>query len=208
MRFLLPLAILLSLALPAPAAAQSPDTIRGTDFEVPEALAGFSLEKVTDFDDPANGSAMRYRGPRGLRVDVYLYPVPPLEGCAAGCDSVAVREEADGFARMIPLLIERGYFDALRVEVDEPVQAGDLRGRHLRLAGEQEGEPRTSQFYLLGAGDLLVKARSTYAPDPATDAAVAELVAALAERAAGVRRVEPTTLSLTPPAGSPASAPR
>lgn len=187
----LSLAILAALALLSPAAAQSPDTIRGTDFEVPEALAGFTLEKVTDFDDPANGSAMRYRGPRGLRVDVYLYPVPPLEGCAAGCDSVAVREEADGFVRMIPLLIERGYFEALRVDMDEPVRAGDLRGRHLRLAGEQEGHPRTSEFYLLGAGDLLVKARSTYEPDLASDAAVAALVAAFAERAEGVERRGP-----------------
>lgn len=194
----LSLAILAALALLSPAAAQSPDTIRGTDFEVPEALAGFTLVEVEDFDDPIHGSSLRYRGPRGLRVDVYLYPVPPLEGCAPGCDSVAVRQEADAFAGMIPRLIERGYYETLRVESDEPVRAGALRGRHLRLAGEQKGEPRTSQFYLLGAGDLLLKARATYDPDLASDAAVAALVAAFAERAEGVERREPTGAGAKP----------
>ena len=99
-----PLALLLLvIGFPAAAPAQAGgDTvlIRGLAIPVPREVAGFSLGDKKVYEDEVHGTSLRYRTPGGLTADVYLYPVPPREGCAAGCDSVAVHEEAGSSAGM------------------------------------------------------------------------------------------------------------
>lgn len=189
-RAILPLALLSALFCTLPAAAQSPtDTVvvvSGTPVVFPTEAAGFVLGETKTFENEADGTSLRYQGPQRLRADVYVYPVP-REGCTAGCDALAVNGEADAFTGMIPTLLERGYYETLRVDSDTTVRTGAMEGRHLAMSGTRRGEPHASHFYLFGGGDYLLKVRATYPPDPASDAALAELVRALV---GGVQEVQ------------------
>lgn len=187
MRPLMLVLLLLPLGLPSPAPAQAGgDTvrIRGLAIPVPGEVAGFSLVDRKVYEDEVNGTSLRYRTPDGRIADVYLYPVPPLEGCTTGCDSVAVHDETGSFAGMIPRLLERGYYESLAVETDRALQvegaAGPLRGRYLRLRGTQKGSEILSHFYLLGAGSFLLKTRATHPGGAEGDAAVDRFVRAFA----------------------------
>ncbi|HEX5725025.1 MAG TPA: hypothetical protein VFX98_06140 [Longimicrobiaceae bacterium] len=174
--------VLLALALAAGGAPLAGQTA----FTTPNVVGEF---RATGSEDLKPGQVTRYtRGrDRDFYVDVYVYPFQPDSGCAAGCDSVAVRKEADDFVNLIPQLLERRYYDSLRVVSDEAIElpsgSGVLRGRYLRLTGGMRGRAVTSHYYLLGAGDLLVKARATVPPDSAGDAAVDAFVRGFAARA-------------------------
>ncbi|HEX7243524.1 MAG TPA: hypothetical protein VF263_24780, partial [Longimicrobiaceae bacterium] len=184
---LLRAAVLALLLAPASLVAQDAADTAGTSFRAPERIAGFTLGGTHRYPDPSQGVNLRYHGPGALTVDVYLYPTPRSPECEPSCDSVAVDEAVSGFPKLIPTLVERGYFDALRVDSDEPLsvgpEAGALRGRHLRMSGTQRGEPRTSHFYLFGGGSYLLKFRATYPPGAAADSAVSALVSAFAAEA-------------------------
>lgn len=134
----------------------------------------------------AEGMQVRYaRSGDDDWIDVYVYPAARDSTCSRACDSVALNRESGEFAAMIPELLRRGYYDSLRVAADERVSVGGLRGRHLRLAGGRSGRVVTSQFYLLGAGELLVKVRATYTPSAAMDSVAAAFAEGFASATAG-----------------------
>lgn len=183
----LPLLLLAVLARPI-AAQVAADSIvlRHAVVTLPAELAGFTVVDRKSYENEAEGGFLRYQTPRELMADVFVYPVRAVEGCAAGCDSLAVDEEAAAFPQLIPVLVQRGYFDSLRVDVNRVLRldgaTGALRGRHLRMVGTRQGEPVSSEMYLFGAGSYLLKVRSTHPPDAAADSAVAGLVRELVGR--------------------------
>jgi hypothetical protein len=145
-------------------------------FQPPLEVAGFRM-MGHEVLAPGAGARLRYQRPGDDDwIDVYVYPAGADSGCARACDSVAMEREVADFAPMIPELVSRGYYDSLRVAADDRVSlaAGGrtLRGHHLHLQGGRGGRRVTSQFYLVGAGDVLVKVRATYAPDASMDSAV------------------------------------
>lgn len=170
----LALALAISHTLAAPAAAQGADTAGSRiSFQPPPAVGEFRLTGQRMLEPAAAGAQLRYERPgRPAWIDVYVYPVPD-SGCTAGCDTLAVRREADDFAGMIPELVRRGYYDSLRVVSDRRTSLGagasPRYARHLVLRGGREGRAVTSQFYLVAGGPVLVKFRVTYPPDPSLD---------------------------------------
>jgi len=191
-RTLVALALALSLAvLAAPAAAQGADT-SGTriSFQAPPTVGEFRLIGHEVLEEPGAGAHMRYERPgQPAWIDVYVYPVAADSGCTAGCDSLAVRREAGDFTGMIPELLRRGYYDSLRVVSDQRMSLGaaakPLYARHLALRGGREGQGVTSQFYLVAAGEVLVKVRATYPPDPSLDGALEAFARGFVEAALG-----------------------
>lgn len=162
------------LTLPLGAAAQNPGDAP-VSFRPPEEVSGFRLtdQRVT----PEAGAELRYQQPgRAEWIDAYVYPSVVEGPCERACDSVAAHTQTDGFKEMIPELLRRGYYQELRVEGDERVdfQSGGtvLHGRHLRLRGRRGGVSVSSQFYLVPAGAVLVKVRSTYPPAAQMDSLV------------------------------------
>jgi hypothetical protein len=202
------LAFALSLALPlahglaAEAMAQGPDTA-GTriSFQAPPAVGEFRLVGRELLEQAGAGAHLRYERPgQPTWIDVYVYVVPD-SGCTAGCDSLAVRHESDDFAGMIPELVRRGYYDSLRVASDQQLSLGagarPRYARHLVLRGGREGRAVASQFYLIAGGDVLVKVRATYPPDPALDGALEDFARGFVEAALGTV----TTCAGGPPQG-------
>jgi hypothetical protein len=184
-------ALALALALAAPAAAQGADTDGSRiTFQPPAAVGEFRMTGHEVLEQPGAGAHLRYERPgQPAWIDVYVYPVAADSGCTAGCDSLAVRRESDEFAGMIPELLRRGYYDSLRVVSDQRLSLGaaarPLYARHLVLRGGREGTVVTSQFYLVAAGEVLVKFRATYPPDPALDGAVKTFARDFVEAAVG-----------------------
>lgn len=174
----------------APGASTPPES----RFPPPESVGGFVLQSVKQLEGSA-GEMLRYTGPGGLRADVYVYAVATPEPCLRSCDSIAVEDESNAFAEMIPALLGRGYYESLSVERDDTLRlraaSGPIHGRHLWLAGTQNGQAVRSHFYLYGLGDFLVKVRATHAPDPALDAQVRSFATELATRAGEHRQEAP-----------------
>ena len=174
------LALALAPWVAGAARAQGADTSsHPISFQPPTAVAGFRMTGHEVLQEPGAGAHLRYQRPGAAEwIDVYVYPVPGDSTCTAGCDSLAVRREADQFAGMIPELLRRGYYDSLRVADDHrvslPTGGRTLAGRHLLLKGGREGRRITSHFYLVAAGEVLVKLRATYPPDAPMDAALDE----------------------------------
>ncbi|MFL5382479.1 MAG: hypothetical protein ACJ8GN_08225 [Longimicrobiaceae bacterium] len=186
------LSVALSLAagLATPAAAQGPDTA-GTriSFQAPPAVGEFRLIGHEVLEQAGAGAHLRYERPgQPAWIDVYVYPVPD-SGCTAGCDSLAVRRESDDFAGMIPELVRRGYYDSLRVASDQRLSLGagarPMYARHLVLRGGREGRAVASQFYLVAGGEVLVKVRATYPPDPSMDGELEAFARGFVEAALG-----------------------
>jgi hypothetical protein len=96
---------------------------------------------------------------------------------------------------MIPELLRRGYYDSLRVVSDQRMSLGaaarPLYTRHLVLRGAREGTVVTSQFYLAAAGEVLVKFRATYPPDPSLDGTLEAFARDFMEAALGTVRACP-----------------
>jgi hypothetical protein len=187
----LTLAFSLGAGLAAPAAAQGPDTAGARiSFRPPPAVGEFRLTGHEVLQQAGAGAQMRYeRRGQPAWIDVYVYPVAVEPGCTAGCDSLAVRRESDDFAGMIPELLRRGYYDSLRVASDARLSLGapsrPLYARHLVLRGGREGRAVTSQFYLVAGGNVLVKVRATYPPDPSMDGALEAFARGFVEAALG-----------------------
>ena len=152
------------------ASAQQADTARRVSFRVPDEVASYKY--LGNRDAAGGGSQLRYQKPGADDdwIDVYVYP-PHVQGdCRRACDSVAANTEADDFAGVIPELVSRGYYDSLRVASDERVDLPSggqvLHGRHLALRGGREGQPATSQVYLVPAGSVLVRSAPPTRPAP------------------------------------------
>jgi len=162
------------------AAAQRPDSV-SFSFSPPVTAGGLALVGQ-EMLEGGGGAHLRYQKSGDSDwIDVYVYPALADSGCTAGCDSVAVHRQSDDFAGLIPELLQRGYYDSLRVAQDQRVgvaAAGrTFRGRHLVLKGGREGRRITSQFYLVGAGPVLVKFRLTHAPGAPVEALLDRFVA-------------------------------
>jgi hypothetical protein len=165
-------------ALPAPAAhAQS----GGTPLTVPERVGDY---RRTDLRETSPGHTARFESKPGRYLDVYFYGFPRGAACGSACDSVAVHAEADAVQQMAPMLVERGMYERLEITADSAYAVaagpGSWRGRHVTMRGARGGADVVSQFYLVSAGDFLVKLRATYRPDPAVDAEIAGFLAELA----------------------------
>lgn len=178
------IAALALLLVAAPTvAAQEGHAPSGATVQVsaPSELLGFRMVDEHRFDVASQGVRFRYEDAAArLWFDVFVYPAPRDPSCGGGCDSAAVHNEANGFTQLADVLVQQGRFEKLRVVTDEVREAGGLRGRYLRMVGTQGGQPIASHAYLLGAGDLLLKTRATYAPSAETDALLHRFVEAYA----------------------------
>lgn len=183
----------LLLLLPALSHAQGARTV-STRFTPPDRIAGFRVTSVTQMEGGAGGHLL-YRSADGLELDTYLYPLPEDPDCLTGCDAVAADREADTFPSLIPAMVERGYFDSLAVERDEPVRvehAGmSAHGRHLWLAGSAAGRPVRFHLLVFGVGTSMMKVRATFPPSARRDGLVStfasEFVRTMLQPAAGAR---------------------
>jgi len=163
---MLALVLASALCVVRPTLAQQPDSL-AFSFRPPTAAGGMALIGQEMLEE-GGGAHLRYQKSGDADwIDVYVYPVAD-SGCTAGCDSIAVRRQSDDFTGLIPVLLQRGYYDSLRVADDHRVSVAaagrTFLGRHLVLKGGREGQRITSHFVLVGAGPVLVKFRLTNAP--------------------------------------------
>jgi hypothetical protein len=151
------------------------------ELQVPVQVGAF---RRTGMQAANPGHMARYELRPGRYLDAYFYGYPHESSCGAWCDSVAVDQETASLPRLIPMLVQRGIYDRLEVRSDSvirlPAGRGSWRGRHVAMRGTTGGADVMSHFFLVGAGEFLLKVRATHFPDPAAEAETAGFVAEMA----------------------------
>ena len=168
---------------PAPAApaagSAAPIVLR-----VPPRVGAFGMVDRRDYDDPREGTMLRYFGPDSLFADVFVYPGPDLASeCPVACAQPHLDSEISQFRETIPELLLRGYFQTMTIAVAEPLlpppDAPWKLGHHLRLAVMRDSVPQRSEFYLYYLPGFKVKVRSTFEENEARVAGLASFLNAL-----------------------------
>ena len=176
---------------PAASSATARDTAHGVSISIPPSVADFRMASRRDYEDPALGVQLRYRGPQELIADVYVYPGPDFRtGCDSTCAARVFEGELAQFQNDFPEMVRRRYFDSITVAATTPLAPGPDRpwrlGRQLQLAVLREGKPARSDFSLFYLPGYRVKVRVTYEPTPERTHAIDAFVRALLPQLVGV----------------------
>ena len=175
---------------PSTSSSAAPDTARGVSIGIPPGVAQFRFASRRDYEDPALGVQLRYRGPHELIADVYVYPGPDFgRGCDSACAAAAFERELAQFQGDFPEMVQRRYFDSIAVAASAPLPPGPDRpwrlGRQLQLDVVREGKSARSDFSLFYLPGYRVKVRVTYEPTPERTQAIDAFMRALLPQLVG-----------------------
>ena len=178
------------------AASAAQDTTRGTSITVPPDVAAFHLASRRDYEDPALGVQLRYRGPHDLIADVYVYPGPDFgPRCDSTCSARVFEQELAQFQSDFPEMVRRRYYDSITVAAERSLAPGAGRpwrlGRELQMAVVREGKPARSDFSLFYLPGYRVKVRVTYEPTYERTQAIEAFMRALLPQLVGVPAARP-----------------
>ena len=178
-----------SVELRAPAG----DSVRLAGLHVPRQVAEFRAVRSRNFDNPVDGTVIRYVGPPPFAADVYIYPIvpPSLATSDAGRDSAATLEFGRAREGLYIYQTQSGRRPPRKLgeqEIRAPAGGARIaRGHRGTFAYQRDSVTWTSHLYVFGLRDRYVKVRSSYReqegpaePPPALDRFVQALVAAVA----------------------------
>lgn len=157
-----------SAEVSAGAAASPPARAAPPGLRLPPSVAGFSLVRRHNFEDPRAGSSFRYNGPDSLYADVFVYPGPDLvTNCGVACATRVMQEEVTQFEHTdLPEMLRRGNMQSYSVQAREnllPDSTAVWRlGARVQLTQQRTGRAERSEYYLYYMPRIRVKVRTTF----------------------------------------------
>ena len=159
----------LFLLLPSAMQGQTPPAGEVIQLRGPPLIAGLTMVRRHDYEDPSDGVQLRYVGGDSLPIDVFVYPGPDLEReCPLDCARQVMKDEIDGFQTAFPEMIQRHYVDSITIVRQDTLAhaagAPWALAQHLTLAVVRNGVAQRSDYVLYLLPGFQVKIRATYAP--------------------------------------------
>ena len=150
---------------------------------MPLKLGDFALGDTQHFSLPGAGTGYRYRGPKGLRPDVYVYPVD-LAGFG-GDTAAALQSAVADFMKALPIGRARGQFTDFEVR-SNAVARREITGVSLpihRVVVEKRvgNKVLDDYFHITVVGDNYIKVRTTFERGGGTEGDVEGFVNKLLE---------------------------
>jgi hypothetical protein len=154
---------------------------------MPLKLGDFALADTQHFSLPGAGTGYRYRSLKGLRPDVYVYPVD-LAGFS-GDTAAALQSAVGDFLKALPVGRARGQFTDFEVRTNAVARrtiAGDSLLVHRVVVEKRVGSRVLDDyFHIAVVGDNYVKVRTTFDRGVATEADVERFVGQLLQSLLG-----------------------
>jgi hypothetical protein len=144
----------------------------------PVRLGDFAIADTQRFSVPGAGTGYRYRGPKALHPDVYIYPG---NVASFGTDTAAALQSAvDEFLQVLPMGRARGQFSDFEVRANEAARR-DIGGIsllvHRVVVEKRVGERMLDDYFHIAlAGNNYIKVRTTFERGLATEEDVERFV--------------------------------
>lgn len=181
----MPAAPVVNSIVPDWAMPPAPPPDPGITLQIPPELAGLALAGRKDFENPSEGTQLRYGRADSLLVDVIVSGGPDFNRCDLTCSTKAFDTEYAKLRLGYTDLVNSGFARAVQLGADEPLApppgAKWRLGRRLRSTLTLDLGSERSELYLFYLPGVSVKVRATYAERADRAAAVtafAELIVA------------------------------
>ena len=158
--------VVVTALLAACAGAQGPSIPPPEPAGAPAQLAGFTFSDSMAYGENG-GTAFRYAAPSGTRVDVYVYPIPPMAGpCRDACLDAAAQADVNVFVDNFAELVVAGRYDSMaNTEITSrtvPSASWVDAGRVLRFRLLDDGTWYDSFYYLFAGRETYLKIRVSH----------------------------------------------
>ncbi len=163
----MPAAPVVPSIIPDWAMPPAPPPDPGITLQIPPELAGFALVGRKDFENPTEGTQLRYSRADSLFVDVIVSGGPDFAKCDLACSTKAFDGDFAKLRAGYTDLVNSGIARSAQLGPEEPLNppsgARWRLGRRLRATLLLDLGAERSELYLFMLPGVSVKVRATYA---------------------------------------------